>query len=175
VVDTVELDFLAFFFGVKLMLLFRWSCPKHRGIFGERFGLSFRWSLLIPSKRYRYVSRCRAVPCQLKCQFNRPRAATMPQHQLKPGKSLKLNVAAPPVSLSGVWARRELAIGIWWSWVIIHCNPVQNNPMGKDYVSRYEVCFTICLCISPDLDGNRGTTKMCPERPTKSSWEPGSF
>jgi hypothetical protein len=33
------------------------------------------------------------------------------------------------------------------------------------------ICFTICLFISPDLDGNRGTstiiTKMCPERPTK--------
>jgi hypothetical protein len=25
--------------------------------------------------------------------------------------------------------------------------------------NRY-VCFTICLCISPDLDGNRGTKKM---------------
>jgi hypothetical protein len=31
------------------------------------------------------------------------------------------------------------------------------------------ICFTICLCISPDLDGNRGTTKMCPERQTKGS------
>jgi hypothetical protein len=31
------------------------------------------------------------------------------------------------------------------------------------------ICFTICqsLCMSPDLDGSRGTTKMCPERPTK--------
>jgi hypothetical protein len=48
------------------------------------------------------------------------------------------------------------------------------------YVSRYDhdmfdhlfffdtICFTICLFISPDLDGNRGTRKqMCPERPTK--------
>jgi hypothetical protein len=27
------------------------------------------------------------------------------------------------------------------------------------------ICFTICLFISPDLDGNRGTTKkkMCPD------------
>jgi hypothetical protein len=31
----------------------------------------------------------------------------------------------------------------------------------------FTICFTICLCISPDLDGNRGITKMCPERPTK--------
>jgi hypothetical protein len=29
----------------------------------------------------------------------------------------------------------------------------------------FTMCFTICSCISPDLDGNRGTTKMCPERP----------
>jgi hypothetical protein len=35
------------------------------------------------------------------------------------------------------------------------------------FVSR--LCFTICLCISPDLDGNRGTKNdaLCPERPTK--------
>jgi hypothetical protein len=30
-----------------------------------------------------------------------------------------------------------------------------------------EICFTICLCISPDLDGSRGTTKMCPEKHTR--------
>jgi hypothetical protein len=34
---------------------------------------------------------------------------------------------------------------------------------------RVLLCFTICLFICPDLDGNRGTTKMCPERPTKVS------
>jgi hypothetical protein len=26
-------------------------------------------------------------------------------------------------------------------------------------VLRRSICFTICLCISPDLDGNRGTKK----------------
>jgi hypothetical protein len=31
--------------------------------------------------------------------------------------------------------------------------------------------FTICSFISPDLDGNRGTTKMCPERPTKGLYK----
>jgi hypothetical protein len=33
----------------------------------------------------------------------------------------------------------------------------------------FTICFTICLCISPDLDGYQGTKNetMCPERPTK--------
>jgi len=32
---------------------------------------------------------------------------------------------------------------------------------------RFTICFTIPVCLCPDLDGNRGTTKMCPERPAK--------
>jgi hypothetical protein len=29
------------------------------------------------------------------------------------------------------------------------------------------ICFTICLCIGPDLDGNQGTTKMCDRSVTR--------
>jgi hypothetical protein len=65
-------------------------------------------------------------------------------------------------------------------------------PLGSPNVSQYATCFTTCfttclekflavihtesrdmfvsryVCVySPDLDGNRGITKMCPGRPTK--------
>jgi hypothetical protein len=41
---------------------------------------------------------------------------------------------------------------------------------------RVTICFTICLFISPDLDGNRGTsTKKCaprdPQRHKESMWQ----
>jgi hypothetical protein len=43
---------------------------------------------------------------------------------------------------------------------------------GRDH--PFVACHTICLRISPDLDGNRGTRNetLCPERPTKGPWVP---
>ena len=34
----------------------------------------------------------------------------------------------------------------------------------------FTICFTICLCVSPDLDGNWGTKNetMCPDRPDET-------
>jgi hypothetical protein len=48
-----------------------------------------------------------------------------------------------------------------------HVEPCVELGMERCMFSRYDVaeCFTICLFISPDLDGNRGTsTKKCAPR-----------
>jgi hypothetical protein len=40
------------------------------------------------------------------------------------------------------------------------------SPCADDSRQVFTISFVANLCISPDLDGNRGTTKMCPGRPT---------
>jgi hypothetical protein len=32
---------------------------------------------------------------------------------------------------------------------------------GRSFCTVLTICFTICLCISPDLDGNRGIKMFC--------------
>jgi hypothetical protein len=45
---------------------------------------------------------------------------------------------------------------------------VSEPPFSPWFKTLYQHVAAACLlCISPDLDGKRGTTKMCPGRPTQ--------
>jgi hypothetical protein len=61
--------------------------------------------------------------------------------------------------------------------VFVHFSPDLDGYRARHvsrYVSRYvcvlvPICFTICLFISPDLDGNRGTRENVPRETHKGS------